>query len=497
MNWEAVIGWELFILRMNIETAVQDKYPGIKWREKGMKKQKRLVALGITAAMTAGMISGCATKATPENLLRDMQKNAEKTESALLNFKMEMSMGDAATDISLGMDMDMETTAEPEAAHAKGTVSVNLSGMDFGVETETYSVQEDGGYVTYTLMEDQWTKEAADGGEITGEAAGIADDMEEYADQFTLAEDLATVNGKECFELTGELDGELFSEMLQTDLTDSLSGYGIDEETLSDMVFPCTIDIYKDSILPARLYFNMTESMAPVLEDSGVTVSECYVDMTFMEYDTVEEITVPDEVLSAAETGSGSGLDLPRDDTYGDGSAVEPAEPAKQSGELGDSWESYTVQVNDTVLTLPCTAADLEAAGVRLDEEYTPADYAVKEGEYELAWFEADSGDSIMVNMLNTGSGPKAVKDCLVSSVCADAYGMTEGGLTVIFPGGIQIGSSEADLLAAYGEADDVYKDAEYGNSYYWYGDGGGSGFNASTDPETGLIVSVNIANEG
>ena len=63
-----------------------------------------------------------------------------------------------------------------------------------------------------------------------------------------LADDLVTVNDKECFELTGELDGDLFSEMMQTDLTDSLSGYGIDEETLSDMVFPCTIDVYKDSI---------------------------------------------------------------------------------------------------------------------------------------------------------------------------------------------------------------------------------------------------------
>ena len=83
------------------------------------------------------MISGCATKATPENLLRDMQKNAEKTESSLLSFKMEMAMGDGTTDISLGMDMNMETTTEPEAAHGKGTVSINMGGIDFSAETET------------------------------------------------------------------------------------------------------------------------------------------------------------------------------------------------------------------------------------------------------------------------------------------------------------------------------------------------------------------------
>ena len=463
-----------------------------------MKKQKRLMALGITAAMAAGLLSGCGTKATPENLLRDMQKNAEKTESALLNFKMDIAMGDGTDDVSLGMDMNMETTTEPEASHGKGTVSISMSGMDFSVETEMYSVQEDGEYVTYTLMEDQWTTEVSDDGEMTGEVDSIADNVEEYADQFELAEDLVTVNDKECFELTGELDGDLFSEMMQTDMTDSLAGYGIDEEALSDMMFPCTIDIYKDSILPARLYFDMTESMAPLMEDSGVTVSECYVDMTFMEYDTVEEITVPDEAVSAAEDGSDSGLDLPQDDTYEDESVVTPAEPAEQSSELGDSWESYTVQVNDTVITLPCTIADLEAAGVKMDTEYTPSDYIVNAGEYELAWFMVDSGDSIMVDMINTGSEPKEVKDCLVGSVYADAYSMTEGGLTVIFPGGIQIGTPEADLLAAYGEADNVYEDEEYGNSYYWYGDDMlVSGFNASIDPETGLVESLSIQNEG
>lgn len=463
-----------------------------------MKKQKRLMALGITAAMAAGLLSGCGTKATPENLLRDMQKNAEKIESALLNFKMDIAMGDGTDDVSLGMDMNMETTTEPEASHGKGTVSISMSGMDFSVETEMYSVQEDGEYVTYTLMEDQWTKEVSDDGEMTGEVDSIADNVEEYADQFELAEDLVTVNDKECFELTGELDGDLFSEMMQTDMTDSLAGYGIDEEALSDMMFPCTIDIYKDSILPARLYFDMTESMAPLMEDSGVTVSECYVDMTFMEYDTVEEITVPDEAVSAAEDGSDSGLDLPQDDTYEDESVVTPAEPAEQSSELGDSWESYTVQVNDTVITLPCTIADLEAAGVKMDTEYTPSDYIVNAGEYELAWFMVDSGDSIMVDMINTGSEPKEVKDCLVGSVYADAYSMTEGGLTVIFPGGIQIGTPEADLLAAYGEADNVYEDEEYGNSYYWYGDDMlVSGFNASIDPETGLVESLSIQNEG
>ena len=239
------------------------------------------------------------------------------------------------------------------------------------------------------------------------------------------------------------------------------------------------------------------DRLKEMVERHGVSRREVSFEIT--ETAEVEEITVPEEAVSSAtDSGVAGGLDLPQDDTYGDGSVVKPAEPAEQNSNLGDSWESYTVQVNDTVLTLPCTVSDLEAAGVKLDTQYTPSDYIVNAGEYELAWFKADSGATIMVDMINKGSEPKEIKDCLVGSVCADAYSMTQGGLTVIFPGGIQVGSPEADLLAAYGEADDVYKDENYGNSYYWYGDDViASGFNASIDPETGLIVSLNIENEG
>lgn len=458
------------------------------------KTREKTVAMGIACTMTAALLAGCGTKATPENLLRDMEKNSEKVESTLMNFKMNMAMSDGSSDVSFGIDMDMESTADPEASHGKGTVSISMSGMNFDVETEMYSVIEDDEYVVYTLMEDQWTRKVSDINEIAGEIDSMTQSMTEYADQFELEEDLSTVNDQECFELTGELDGGLIGELIGTDMMESLGEYDIDDETLTDMVFPCTIDIYKDSILPARIYFDMTDALTPLLEDTGASVSECYVDVTVMEYDSVGEITVPEETISSAVDDTGDDLDLPDDDSGLYESDVTPAEPAETNDALGDSWDSYTVQVNDTVVTLPCTIAELEAAGVEMDNEYTPEDYVVNAGEYELAWFEDTSGDSIMVDMINTGSGPAEIKDCQVGSIYADAWSMTNGSLKVIFPGGIQIGSTETDLLAAYGEPDDSYEDEEYGNSYFWYGDDDyTSSCNASITPDSGLVESISI----
>lgn len=462
------------------------------------KKSNKVMAAALAGAMTVALLSGCTTKATPENLLRDMEKNAEKTESALLNFTMSVVMSDESEEAGFSMDMDMESTTEPEASHGKGTVSLDMSGMSFEVEAEMYSVEEDDQYVTYTMMEDQWTREVSDAKEITGEVDGIAESMAEYADQFTLAEELVTVNDQDCFELTGELDGDIFSEIMQTDMIDSLGDYGIDGEMFSGRAFPCTIDIYKDSILPARIYFDMADTLAPLFEGVDVNVTECYVDVTFMEYDSVGEITVPDEAVSQAVDITDESLDLPADDSGLYESDVTPAEPVETDEALGDSWESYTVQINDTVITLPCSMSDLEAAGVTLDTEYTPEDYVVNAGEFELAWFEDTSGDSIMVDMTNTGEEAAAIRDCQVSSICADAYSLSNGSLKVIFPGGIQIGSTEGDLLEAYGEPDDTYEDEEYGNSHFWYGDGSYmSSCNASITPDSGLVEMITIDCEG
>ena len=135
-------------------------------------------------------------------------------------------------------------------------------------------------------------------------------------------------------------------------------------------------------------------------------------------------------------------LDLPGADSEIYESDVKPAGPVETSDALGDSWDSYTVQINDTVVTLPCTIAELEAAGVELDREYTPEDYVVNAGEYELAWFEDAGGDCIMVSMLNPGSEPAEIKDCQVGAISADAWNLTNGSLKVIFRAG-----SRSDLL--------------------------------------------------
>lgn len=461
------------------------------------KKWKNAAAVGMAAVMAAGALAGCGTRATPENLFRDMKKNVASAESSLMNLQMSIVMSVESYEAAVAIDMDVESVAEPEAAHGKGSVDMSVAGMDFSTEIESYSVLEGEEYMVYSMVDDMWTKETQNAEELTGSLEDLAEAMEFQADRFELAEELSEVNGQECFQLVGELDMSFVSEMMDSgmmnsDMMDSLGEYGLDEETLAGLTFPCTIDIYRENILPAKISIDMTDAMGTALAGAGTSVSECSLDMTYMEYDSVGEIMVPDEVISAAteESGDDDGADLWE---VPDTSAGDPDISGGVSGMEGTGWESYTVQINGREITLPCSIAEIENAGLSLDEDYTPRDSVIDAEDYETAWFMDDAGNSIMTDISNTSAdGPKTLEDCVVTSVYVFDYDLEYGGLTVVFPGGIQIGSAKSDVVSAYGEPDSTYENDEYGDSYFWFNeDFNGCTINFTPDTETVSSMSL------
>ena len=101
------------------------------------------------------------------------------------------------------------------------------------------------------------------------------------------------------------------------------------------------------------------------------------------------------------------------------------------------------------------------------------------------------NGNEIMVDVINTSGEAKELKDCLIGGISVDDYGVENGGMTVIFPGGIQIGSTKEDVTAAYGSCEDVYE-GDYMHMYNWYAaDSYFNGCEIDFDAETGLVMSM------
>ena len=234
--------------------------------------------------------------------------------------------------------------------------------------------------------------------------------------------------------------------------------------------------------------------MESILEESGedVEVSDYFIEMIYAEYDSVDEITVPDEAKEAV-SDSDAGKDVKEDNK----DTGKKASAAKQSEELGESWDSYTVQINDTVITLPCEFADIEAAGLTLNSSYTPENYVVNANEYELVYFEDANDNEIMAYAINNTDTAMEVKDCLIGGVSVDDYDLENGGLTVIFPGGLQMGASKDAVTGAYGEADDTY-DGDSRSMYSWYSDDSYyKSCEIDFDAESGLVCMMTMQNFG
>ena len=225
-----------------------------------MKTQrKKWTAAAMAAAMAVMSLTACGTKATPENLFRDMNKRASEEDSLRMNMKLDMNIEAAGESVSMGMDFAMEATSDPEMSSAKGVGSVGWGGIDTSTEIETYSEKQGDEYIVYTKSENGWTVQKED-------SAGMSTDI----------------------------------GVVSEDMLSSFAGLGLDEDGLADISMPCTIDVYKESILPARMTFDMGEALLPILEAAGLDAAECTVEMTFLDYDAVGEIVIPEEALEAA-----------------------------------------------------------------------------------------------------------------------------------------------------------------------------------------------------
>lgn len=463
-----------------------------------MKKNGRMRKVSGALVIAAVLVAaGCGKKATPENLLTDMGKNLKDIKSMEAVMNMGLSMSDGTDSMEMNMSMDLQSTTDPQAAYINGDIDMNVSGMKIGTSIEAYQVKEDKKDVTYMKIMEQWMRTEADEEETAAlEQLETLKDFGDMADSFTLAEKTVKVEGVECFELTGTIKGETFAEVLNQDFLDSMGiGEIMDEKTIEKLEIPCTIDISKSDILPVKMNMDMKDTMEKAMEsmyegDEEISIEEYYMEIIYKDFDKVEEIAVPDEVKKAAVDE-----DLDLEDSLGAEPKTSKAnlEPVEQKAELGENWDSFTVQVNDKVLTFPCTFEDMEAAGLKLDEEFTPGDQEVEAGEYDFAYMVDDKGNMVTFEISNSGNETKALRDCLVTGISVYDYSLEYGGLTVILPGGVQIGMEKDSVIEKYGETDDVYE-GDYSHSYTWYDPIDYYKYcEVDFDPESGKVISMGL----
>lgn len=223
----------------------------------------------------------------------------DKTYTGDMDMKMSMNVSSqgVAMDMDMGMQGTIEYTAEPEIVHMKGTMDVSLLGLS--MDMDMYSQVEDDKATVYMCMMNEWMKSE------TGIDESSIQDMYAIAEDgkdMTLAEETEKIGDREVYVLTSTITGEEFQEIMSVmeNMTE-----GVGDMDWSNMQANVTMKIYKDTILPASVSIEMSDS-GEGIESEGVTVkfNNLSVVMNYVDFDSVDSIEIPEEALAAKSVDS-------------------------------------------------------------------------------------------------------------------------------------------------------------------------------------------------
>lgn len=267
--------------------------------------RKKIVWLLVSVMLLSAVVfGGCGKKeVTAESLVKEVNENMEKVKSYTGDMDMKMSMNVSSQGVAMDMDMDMgmqgtiEYTAEPEIVHMKGTMDVSLLGLS--MDMDMYSQVEDDKATVYMCMMNEWMKSE------TGIDESSIQDMYAIAEDgkdMTLAEETEKIGDREAYVLTSTITGEEFQEIMgvMENMTE-----GVGDMDWSNMQANVTMKIYKDTILPASVSIEMSDS-GEGIESEGVTVkfNNLSVVMNYVDFDSVDSIEIPEEALAAKSVDS-------------------------------------------------------------------------------------------------------------------------------------------------------------------------------------------------
>ena len=144
------------------------------------------------------------------------------------------------------------------------------------------------------------------------------------------------------------------------------------------------------------------------------------------------------------------------------------AELYPPSPELPNDWESFSIQINDTVYTLPVPLSAFLDDGWEISEEDAGLYLAGADGpnaSYEWEWVSLtnDREQAVSVCAFNTTESTIPVTESTVGGIRVIYGDYDFSGTELRIPGGLMLGwSTKKDVLERYGQPNDSFK-ATYG----------------------------------
>ena len=316
-----------------------------------MKKMRRFLSLFMCIVLSAVCLAGCGGK-SDEALLTASVKNLNEAKNcditAKMSGKMKVSIGDFSQDVD--MDMDITSTMFMDPVKTKVVSTLNSAGTS--VKSESYIAKENDKYVTYTKVDDEWSKmelgnmdEAMAVSGMDNMAKQLVDDISKY-----VKKDDQEKEGKK-YLVYYTISGDAIKDMIKSmssSMGSSLGLAGEDEsqmeEILNAMVkevgdITMTIFIDRETENISHIEYSMTEFIAGTYPGRS-TLEETYkqIDSDLAKAEGGEQAEIPamnietsdmNMKLSYSNINSAADFEIPKE-------ALEAKDISELDGESQD-----------------------------------------------------------------------------------------------------------------------------------------------------------------
>lgn len=275
-----------------------------------MKRTKTILA-AILALVLMLSLSACGGS-SPEKVLSEAQEKMQNVKSMSYNMVVDMNMTINDEDVALTTTCTADYIVDPMTMYLNMAIDMGDLGS---VEQAMYALEEDGSYVAYINVYDQWTRtELMDVSALAQYDATSS--MDTYLSSYSSVKESGTevINGSKATRYDCVVSGDAIDDVMGTSgVLDQFTALGISEEDALEMLtglgdMPYTIWIDNSSKLPVRYEMDMSTMMDALMTKMAETLGQDYADisiscvsvsMDISNYDGVDSIEIPAEALAA------------------------------------------------------------------------------------------------------------------------------------------------------------------------------------------------------
>jgi hypothetical protein len=241
-----------------------------------------------------------SSEMTLEEVLKKSTEASEELKSFSVNMDMSQVMSSGAEGENMNIDsvIDMDVTTDPMAFYQKMTMS--MAGAEESYDIESYFTEE--GMFLYDAAGKQWMKfpkEMSDDLlQMSSQQTNPGEELkklQEFVDDFTFEQDAKS------YILKLKADGEKFNDFVKETAAETLppelaaNGEMLDNMNIKGVEYEIVID--KETFYPSVL--NMIMDMEITAEGQKISMKQ-NMNGQYSNYNKVEAITVPQEVLDTA-----------------------------------------------------------------------------------------------------------------------------------------------------------------------------------------------------